>query len=78
MLIELIFCIGLSTMGGPEFLHCRPVTAKGQRCPTSADLHIMRHAFLKSSQRNNTHPRYRVTGTAHVDLVACAMPDTAT
>jgi hypothetical protein len=79
MLIELIFCIGLSAWDGPEFLNCTRVHAKGERCPTEADLAVIRHSYLAAVIRNNRgNPKYSITGKAHVDLVSCAMPDTAT
>ena len=78
MLIELIFCIGLSAWGGPEFLNCARVEAKGERCPTEADLYVIRHTYLMASIGNAARsPKYTATGTAHVDLVSCAMPETA-
>jgi hypothetical protein len=72
MLIELIFCIGLSAWDGPEFLNCTRVHAKGERCPTSADLYVMRHTYLSVAARQS-NARYRVTGTAHVDLKSCGL-----
>jgi hypothetical protein len=76
MLIELVFCIGLSVWGGPEFLNCTGQTFEGERCPTESDLLVLRHSYLSLvTRRLEGNPKYKTTGRASVQMKSCKAPD---